>query len=332
MERTISVFSNQDLEKRSDNRIKFKKFLIPGLSFSSPASIKEFVTALNTASTAPPSAFLIFNPQFKDFLFAFFYKALGGKSKFFQFDALFKKPEKFLDFLYAPIKRLIYSYSDFFVCVHKDISEYQKYFGVKNAIYVPFKANNFEIKDTIETSDGGYILSCGVSHRDYDTLAKATKDLNCRIKVVLPDEKQTKYHRTVLGCLSDAKNIEIIRHDFKKGSWNNYLANASFVVIPIEKNAIQPAGISVYLEAMMLGKAVIISDCPASKDILDENTALIVPRTDTIALRNAIRNLLENKTLREKLGQAGASYANSLQGVDRLIADLKEAIIQRTNC
>ena len=59
------------------------------------------------------------------------------------------------------------------------------------------------------------------------------------------------------------------------------------------------------LEAMALGAAVVATDIPGSRDVVHHRTdGLLVPADDTEALGQAIRGLLEDDELRERLGRA----------------------------
>lgn len=176
------------------------------------------------------------------------------------------------------------------------------------------------------SKDGSYVLSLGSSYRDYDTLIKAIKKLNYPTKVILPEKSQVEYHNTYLEDSFIADNIEIIRHDYNYDTWNDYIANARLVVIPITKAALQPAGISVYLEAMALGKPVIVSEGPSTKGILVNNEAEIVPAEDSEALASAIEKIWSDKNYRDYIAANGKKYALSLGGEERLVKDILEEI------
>src|SRR5690606_6407492 len=118
---------------------------------------------------------------------------------------------------------------------------------------------------------------------------------------------------------------EIVRHDFSKASWLEYLRKSSFVVIPIDKDCIQPAGISLYLEAMSIGKPTIISINPSTDGLIDDQ-AVLVNRGDVAQLRAAIESLMKDSELRENLSKKGKDYALSLGGIERLTSNLKEII------
>ena len=83
------------------------------------------------------------------------------------------------------------------------------------------------------------------------------------------------------------------------------------------------AGVSVYLDAMALKKFVILSDNPAIRGILKDET-IIIPPQDPLRLAEAIREAWENDELRDRTASAGREYAETLQDEARLLGDIVE--------
>jgi glycosyltransferase involved in cell wall biosynthesis len=68
-------------------------------------------------------------------------------------------------------------------------------------------------------------------------------------------------------------------------------------------------------EGMISGKAMIATDVGGTTDMIDnETTGLLVPPDDAGALTTAMRRLIENATLRERLGRAGQASATQFTG------------------
>jgi len=322
----VKAYCNVDLLGRSDETIDFLFFLPKSQALYKVKSLFGFVRCLIRADV---QYILIFNANLFYMVACFLYRLCGGKAKVVYFDVLLKLPVGIKQRVIAKIKSWLMRSVDCFFSVHKDVSDYARYYGItaSRSRYVPFKANNFEIKDAYSLSDEGYVLSCGVSHRDYKSLFKAVDGLDVKIKVVLPDSHNIQFHKTVVDLAAVPKNVEIVTHDFNKESWNKILAGAKFVVIPISIDSIQPSGISVYLESMMFKKPVIVSEGPSTKDLIDSGQALVVKRGSADALRNAIQQLDRDEGLRNQYAQAGYNYAIELQGVDRLIRDIKMGLL-----
>lgn len=317
----VNIICNVDLDARSDKVVEFH-------SFSRKKAVRLFLRKYFNLSSEFDAA-LIFNPVLSDLLFYFVVRAFDSKFSVFYFDVLLKKPVGVKGFIKKLLIKKMLSAASEIYSVHKDVSDYVKYYGDRLYNYVPFKANNFETRANYTIGDNGYVLSCGVSHRDYDTLLQAVEGLDIKVKIVIADEKNREYHKTKLTSIGSGGNVEFISHDFKASSWNEWLSKCSFVVIPIEIDCIQPAGISVYLESMALGKATIVSDGPSTRNMIDSGQARIVRRGDSVDMRQAIVELWGNSTMRNEIAEAGLQYALGLEGVDRLITDLKQNILRK---
>ncbi len=85
------------------------------------------------------------------------------------------------------------------------------------------------------------------------------------------------------------------------------LAASSIVVVP----SLEPDAITrVAVEAMAAGKAVVASRIGGIPEAVDhEQTGLLVPPGDPVALARALRRLLDHPELRARLGKAGARAA-----------------------
>ena len=108
--------------------------------------------------------------------------------------------------------------------------------------------------------------------------------------------------------------------------WSTLIANSRFVVVPLLPGVIQPSGISVYLEAMVLGKPVIITRGASTEGILDESLALVIEPGDSGAMRSAITRLWNDAELRQTLSRNGKHYALGLLDHDRLVTDLRTIV------
>jgi glycosyltransferase involved in cell wall biosynthesis len=273
--------------------------------------------------------FLVFNADADAMLIAFLNRFLWlHKTMVIFYDLNLHLPDNFKARISCMIKKVLLTGVDRFFCMHKDMRSYQRYYNVteNKCYYIPFKANNYNVLSKYFPKDGDYVLSCGASYRDFKTLIKAITELNYPTKIVLPAKDAAKIHNTYLDERDLPKNIETIRHNYDFNSWNQYIADARLVVIPIQKKALQPAGISVYLEAMALGKPVIISEGTSTRGILTKNEAEIVPSEDPDSLALAIKKLWEDKDYRESLAKHGKKYALSLGEEERLVKDILKGI------
>ena len=82
-----------------------------------------------------------------------------------------------------------------------------------------------------------------------------------------------------------------------------FLRKALFVVVPLKDVEIS-SGLLVFLEAMALGKAVIVSETWSTADYVENmKTGILVKPGDAQDLRRAISYLLKNEDKREEIGR-----------------------------
>jgi hypothetical protein len=124
--------------------------------------------------------------------------------------------------------------------------------------------------------DGGYVFAGGDSLRDFETLAAAVDGLDVPVRIGTNNP---------LGELPPNVTGGPVTPD----EYNDLLADARVVVVPMRAAARRGAGLITYLNAMALGKPVIVSDTPAAREYVEqERTGLLVPPEDVAALRGAI--------------------------------------------
>lgn len=322
------LVSKLDLEPPAGGPLRQVSFRLPSL-----ASL-GFLPALLRQLRATRSADGIFisNPRMPEFIFVFLAKLLRRRRlQVVYFDLILRIPASFLERLSAPIKRLLLKSVDLFLFIHRDTSGYEREFGVDPARcrYVPFKANNFDLAGSLKSEDGNYVLSLGASHRDYKVLIEAARGLDIPIKILLP-RKSIQLHHADIDAANLPRNVEHIDVAVDRLAWSTYIARSRFVVVPLLPDVIQPAGISVYLEAMVLGKPVVISRGSSTSGILTDDLAVLVDAGDAAQLRSAMSKLWEDGARRKQLGDRSREYALSLKDHARLIADIRDILVAQS--
>lgn len=207
-----------------------------------------------------------------------------------------------------------------FLVYFQDSSIFEQHLGLPRSKfhYVPFKINALELILATPTRDEGYIFCGGRSRRDFATFFAAVRELGYPVKLVTSDEADLNPEGSSLRGLSIPNNVKIFRQDASTEFFVNCMAGARLVVIPIVKDSTTQAGIGVYLQAMALGKCLIISSGLGIRDVLTDGQAIIVPPGDTAALREAIQQVWQDAALRERYAEAGYRYAIQLGGEDEL--------------
>jgi glycosyltransferase involved in cell wall biosynthesis len=173
---------------------------------------------------------------------------------------------------------------------------------------------------------GGYIFSGGLGGRDYTTLMAATRNLSEKVVVVVGRDGLTG--KTGLeGIRQDAQNLEVC-YNLPYEQYLDKMRRAKIVVLPLE-DVPYAVGQSVMLDAMKVGKPLIISRIPATLDyVADGKTAIFVSPGNAGELEAKIRLLLSDDELREKLGRnARRVIENSLN--TRTMAQEIQAIMDQ---
>jgi len=185
------------------------------------------------------------------------------------------------------------------------------------------------------------ICSAGLEFRDYPTLLKAVDGLNVRV-VIGAASHWSKRHNTASGAALPA-SVEVASFDYF--ALRDLYARAAVVVVPLDDVDFQ-AGVTTILEAMAMGKPVIVTHTAGQTDVVEDRrvstrgqfalarpasllrefarladvqmdpTGFYVPPGDPMALRRAIAFLLDHPDERVRLGAAGRRTVERLMTVD----------------
>lgn len=259
-------------------------------------------------------------------------RIVGSRCALVVSDPVMNPPRGALGSLRARLKRWLLRRVSLFVVHQRDLTEYSRLYGItsERSNYVPFKVNLLDTIRTLEPRDGDYVFSCGVTNRDWATLGAATRNGPYRVVVSMPDAAQLKrMGATATPPSRDdfGPNASFVENGSDPREWLELAAGARIVVLPVTADAINPSGVSTYLSIMAIGKCVVISDGPATRDIVSEE-AIIVPPGDPAKLRKAIDLVWEDDTTIYEKGRRGREYAESLGDSERLLRDLSTQVVE----
>jgi glycosyltransferase involved in cell wall biosynthesis len=153
--------------------------------------------------------------------------------------------------------------------------------------------------------------------RDFDTFRAAVVPLPIQaiVKTRMVQEDPTSY-----------PNVRVLSKRLSREAYRDLLASALVVVVPLHI-AMHASGISTFLEAMALGKAVVVSDSPGMRDyIIDNGNCLVVPCNDRDALRAAIARLIDDSELRIRLGANARSFAEQQCSPEAIAPDFENIL------
>jgi glycosyltransferase involved in cell wall biosynthesis len=189
------------------------------------------------------------------------------------------------------------------------------------------------------TREMTHIGSAGREFRDYATLIEAVHGLPVAVEIAAGSVWSTRRMDVGSGALPE--NVLVARRSYTQ--LRDVYASAHFVVVPLHEVDFQ-AGIITILEAMAMGKAVIVSRTSGqtgavSGPLLEgarrvdigehasmDDTGLYVMPGDPAALRAAIEHLLAHPDEARRMGAAGRAIAESTFSLERFVERLADVI------
>ena len=247
-------------------------------------------------------------------------------------DLVLRRPATCKARLTAPIKRFLLSRVDHFTFYFRDLTGYEKYFGIgpERSSYVPFKPNIRSRYKYSVSSEGEYILCFGRSERDYDSFFAAMAELPYPAAIPQPNFEQLRQHgsRFTWALEELPPNVRVLQDGGTVDSLIRIIEKAKLVVLPLLGSRISPSGIGTYLNAMLLGKCVVLTAGPAASDLLNEEVILVAPENPK-ALKEAIQRAWEDDDLRCRTARAGQRYSESCGGEPELRQRVLERALER---
>ncbi|MEI8233439.1 MAG: glycosyltransferase family 4 protein [Verrucomicrobiota bacterium] len=236
-------------------------------------------------------ALALFTVSMEAFLLGRIKRLLRGGPRLVCADFLIPRPRRWLE----PLRSGLQAF-DAFICIRRgDAATLERRFGISPArcLFAPFPCD--PSVQELPARETGYVYAAGWAHRDWPTLLRALEAVD--VPAVL----------SVGGDLPLApalrSRVRVLPQQ-SPGAGRALLADASLVVLPLRETEL-PSGPLVLLDAMVMGKAVIVTDVNGSRDYVTHGcTAWVVPPGDPQALKSAITELMQNPKLRRRLGQA----------------------------
>jgi rhamnosyl/mannosyltransferase len=228
-------------------------------------------------------------------------------------DVIFKEWwKRVLYFLYQPVEDFVFRRTNAFVgATPHHVREYSTLSGKEGRTYIiPYAIPDdwFEIsageEETVrmvkDQVGGDFLLFVGrlVPYKGLETLLRAAEKIPCRIALIGTGPLEETLRKEIRRGGLDARVLLL----GKVENVRPYFLGCEFLVLP-SNSALEGFGI-VQIEAMALGKPVVSSDLPTGVTYVnrDGETGITFPVGDSDAFAAACNRLLEDGTLRSRLG------------------------------
>lgn len=152
----------------------------------------------------------------------------------------------------------------------------------ERVVFTPFCATMTDAELAGPVDESGGVFAGGNPLRDYGTLLRAARGLRERVTIAS-------------GAVGGAAPPNVSAGPLPHERFVAELRSARVVVVPLRRGLGRSAGQQTYLNAMALGKPVVVTDAPGVRDyVVDGETGLVVPPGDPAAMRAAIERLLDD--------------------------------------
>jgi glycosyltransferase involved in cell wall biosynthesis len=247
-----------------------------------------------------------------------------GTFRLVSVDLIIRKPRGLSGGLIAKLKTILLWPVDKFILYFRNIDGLRRHYGIgpDRAAYVPFKINGWNTPSWPSSIPAGdYVLCAGRTLRDLDTFVGAVAKAGVPAMLLQQQVEIMKQHGTVAWERALPANVRVQIHDGELDTFLAAIAGARIVVIPRFAHDICATGISTYLAAMAMGKAVIISRGPGAEDLLHDEAFFVEPE-NVPDLTAAISRVWKNEEERKVVGEKAKRYAVKLGDTNRLNDDI----------
>jgi glycosyltransferase involved in cell wall biosynthesis len=223
------------------------------------------------------------------------------------------KPHILFDCLWetgdTPIRKLVVKLRAYLVnsviskCIvygKRDLDTFNKLLGISKEKLALLRyhttVGESEFRDRI--SDGDYIFSGGTG-RDYEKLLQICIELSYPLKIATHDTD-------IIRKAGSHSHIEV--RTTTDEEFMEWMANSRLVVLPYGKQLLRTGGHQTFLNAMLMGKVVIVYQGIDDGYILDGINGVVIPDSDSDILRTRIVDYYTSKKKREELGRAAKEW------------------------
>ena len=189
---------------------------------------------------------------------------------------------------------------------------------------IPFHADHhFYHPMDVQAGPEQVISSAGLEWRDYPTMILAVGELPIQVK--LAASSPWSKHRNETKERKLPQNVTARRYSYRE--LRDLYAESSLVVVPLYDNDFQ-AGVTTLLEAMAMGKAVVITRTQGQRDVIEDGVnGIYVPPADPGSMRTAIESLLNDPARALQIGMAARKTIETEMSLDLWVERIASAVL-----
>jgi glycosyltransferase involved in cell wall biosynthesis len=237
------------------------------------------------------------------------------------------------------IFNFFYAGHDVFICLTKSVKEQlieelhiqkKRIFLLEWGVDLPFyqykTLNSWQQTQPL-------IISAGVTYRDYETLMQAVSKQNCYLHIYCTKESRPNFEDFEISSNIDIKYKDDESVDPKVFGSNLYSTKellpeyrkAIAVAIPLQDKTENLVGLTSLLDAMAMGKPVIMTrNQQIDLDIEKEGIGIWVEPNDVEGWRQAITYLMENPVEAQKMGDRARYLCEEKYNIEKFTQGLAQ--------
>ncbi len=196
-----------------------------------------------------------------------------------------------------------------------------------------------ELRKAYHIPDSDVVFGfCGRLSRDkgsneiLSAFRELTKETNCAILFLVGDVEADTGIQDDLLCWAKASDRVIITGKIAENEVYRYYAPMDVLVHPTYREGFG----MVLQEAGAMGVPAITTDIPGASEVMEDKVScLLIPAKDSASLQKAMRTLLDDPALRERIGQAAYTRTQALYDRSVMLGRQKKdylSLLERRSC
>jgi glycosyltransferase involved in cell wall biosynthesis len=167
--------------------------------------------------------------------------------------------------------------------------------------HVPYHTTLYDMHCPV--TEGDYVFAGGDFTRDYTSLIEAVRGLSWRLVIA------ARFRHYFQG-IELPPNVEVVTTT--RQGFFDLMAGAGVVAVPLRGGLLHSGGQQTYLNAMLMGKPVVVTDdCGADEYFVHQDSAVLLRPGDVTGLRAAITTLMVDRNRAREMGRRARAAAEA---------------------